>query len=149
MTRASHRAISLVLLSFSATACYTTYTGIYWLEAVHSPREIQFNDLRHSVAIAIQEFGFREFGFPEFEDQVTAWIHTQGTTVPATAYLRGVEARVTVAVDDRPLSITIRDHSNRVETEFVRTLKGRIERRLETDLGVRGLRFKRQLDLFG
>ena len=59
--------------------------------------------------------------------------------------LPGSDARITIAVRlDRP-SITLRDHSNSKETEFVKVLKKRIEDYL-TQQGVVGASFERQSD---
>jgi hypothetical protein len=69
----------------------------------------------------------------------------EGSIVPALRGLSGSEVHITIAIRlDRP-SITLRDHSNSKETEFVKELKKQIEDYLAQQ-GVIGVSFERQSD---
>ena len=80
--------------------------------------------------------------------RVRVWHSGSGPIAPELSTLEGADAFITVAVVREPPRITIRDFDNVDETEFVRTLKQRLEKRLEERYGVRGLQFKRQSDLW-
>ena len=148
MREALRTALVVCTLAGIGGGCwYSTYTGIYWVERTRPTSDIQFHRLRDSVASAIQEFGFRNFGMPQFEDEVSSFIHTRQTIKRTTAHLEGAYARITIAVGTKPLTITIRYLSNNHETEFVRALKERIEKQLEADFGVRSIQFERQMDI--
>jgi len=115
-------------------SCYRTYTGIYW---IRDSRSIDLHQIDQQIYEAIRDLGFVriERGYIEKSAQV----------LPATRLrLEGDESMVTVAVSDDPLAITVRDLSNRRETEFTREVKRRIELCLREKYGLKDLKFERQ-----
>ncbi len=136
--------IALGVLSWLMSACYQTYTGIYFLNRSHDVSRAQAEEIAHDIGDALSDFGFVEKRQTEGNPMVS-FASGQRTIAPQLARLSGSDARINVAIGlDRP-SITIRDMSNTEETEFVKALKGRIERRLEAN-GISGARFQRQKD---
>jgi hypothetical protein len=140
----ARRIVALGVLSWLMPACYQTYTGIYFLNRSHEVSRAQAERIARDLGVALAGFGFSEMREPEGNPMVS-FASGQRPVSPDLAGLAGSDARISVAVRlDRP-SITIRDMSNTEETEFVKALKGSIERQLEAN-GIPGARFERQKD---
>jgi len=138
------RTIALGLLSCLISACYQTYTGIYFLSRSHEVSRAQAEEVADDLAIALGEFGFVEKRQTESNPMVS--FASGGRAIAQEfANLAGSDASINVAIGlDRP-SITIRDLTSTEETEFTKALKRNIEGQLEAN-GISGARFERQKD---
>jgi hypothetical protein len=137
-------AFAAFILVSVISGCFSTYTGIYWLDHAAGREEIDTEALRRSVATAIDGLGFA----PVADGSGTSFIHDGVVPTATSAHLDGADARITIGIAAKPPTITIRDLKNTRETEFVRTLKSRIESQLRADLGISDARFERQRDIF-
>lgn len=138
------RIVALAIVSSHMPACYQTYTGIFFLNRSHEVSRAQAERVARDIGVALAGFGFSEMREPEGNPMVS-FASGHRSVSPELASLAGSDARISVAVRlDRP-SITIRDMSNTEETEFVKALRGSIERQLEAN-GISGARFERQKD---
>lgn len=119
---------------FMMASCHRTYTGIYWLR---DARTIRVQEVDQAIYDAIQDLGFRR--------EEPGLISKSVTDPPAHGRrLEGDEAGVDVTVSGGPLAITVRDYSNRQETEFTRELKRRIELCLREQFGLTDVKLSRQ-----
>ncbi len=129
------RALTVAATAFSV-ACYQTYTGIYWIRGDHP---ITVHAVNACVLDATRDLGFRRKEAGDFGKYPES-LPMDGVRI------EGDQAAVGVAVSDDPISITLRDYSNRRETEFTREVKRRIEQCLLEEYGLTDLEFRRQLE---
>lgn len=144
------RAIILGVLGWLICSCFSSYTGIYFLERSQEVTWTQTEEIVRSLRNTLATYGIYE------DDRRT---DSKGSTAvvffsrrqPASSLnvrkLTGSNAHISIAIGVDRRHITIRDFSNLVETDFMRALKGSIERELEKN-GIPGARFERQMELF-
>ena len=121
------RIVALGIVSWLMPACFLTYTGIYFLSRPHEVSRAQAERIARDLGVALAAFGFSEVHQPE-GNPLVVFSSERRPVPPELASLAGSDARISVAVDLDSPSITIRDMSNAEETEFVKALKGSIER---------------------
>jgi hypothetical protein len=125
-------------------SCYYTYTGIYFLDRSDNLTPARAEEIGHGMAGVVDGYGFALQKGTE-GNPMLSFASGQRAISPALRSLSGSDARITIAVRlDRP-SITLRDHSNSKETDFVKSLKMQIEGYL-VQQGVVGASFERQSD---
>lgn len=133
-------------LSASLGACYLTYSGIYYLEPVHSSSPLRPPQVIAVLQPVLAEFGFARMPHEESESE-RAWGSGHGPIAPQFAGLAGAKDFVTVAISGDPTTtITIRDFDDLDETPFVRALKHQIVTHLKEHLGLPAPRWKRWMD---
>jgi len=141
--------IFLLITAFTITVgCYSTYTGIYFIDRATQKPSVRPVNLENQITEVLKPFGFRVISMPyEFPNYVM-FSHRQQETLPGFASLDGANSNISIAVNLRNLTITIRDFDHNKETEFILVVKKAIEQRLETQYGIEGLKFERQIDIF-
>lgn len=126
--------VLILVIGAMTVSCYRTYTGIYW---IRGDRTLELEHVDRQIYFAIRDLGF------ERKRPGVYWNHPE--EIPAGhPRLEGDQGFVSVAISGEPLTITLRDLSNRRETDFTREVKLRIERCLEIDYGLKDVEFKRQ-----
>jgi len=144
------RVLVLGVLSWLVCSCYSTYTGIYFLERSQEVTRTQAEEIARDLRGKLLALGFTE-GDPLVDSTggvIGAHFYKRrGPSSSEVRNLSGSNAHISVAIGLEGPFITIRDYSNNVETDYMRALKSSIERVLE-DKDISGARFERQMELF-
>lgn len=142
---------ALSLLTSSCQYMNYTYSGTYFLERSREVSPTQVEQIARDLRGALSAFGFmcNEASSYYSGDLVAVCSKSkvQHPGVVSISSLSGSNAKMSIAIGIDPASITIRDYSNTVETDFMRTLKRTIEQQLE-DNGIPAARFEHQNDVF-
>lgn len=140
------RWIPTALLCSFLAGCYATYTGMYFVREATEKPPAEFADIGDRLYMAIRPFGFRKMEPPEPESDSILFLKTAGDRPEGDAPIEGRDAQITIAIDLRDLIITVRDWTYSEETDFMRRLRSTIERLLEEQYGIAGIKFRRQRD---
>ena len=138
----------IIFLSAILGGCYTTYSGIYFLDRVERPQSITFDGIESEIASVLEPFGFQKNQLPkELQARGAVFSHDIGDGGKELMSLSGAGSHISVSVNVQNLTITVRDYDNDKETDFTRAIKAAIEKRLQERYQLRGLKFDRQVDI--
>lgn len=129
------------------SGCYTTYSGIYFLDRAQRPASVTFDDIAAQMTAVLEPFGFRREQMPQGMNDMILFSHERTNEKDKVHAQSGEGARISVTVLLRGPSITIRDYDNNKETSFTRAIKSAIEKRLQEHYQLKGLKFERQVDI--
>jgi hypothetical protein len=142
------KVLLIIFLFTILSGCYTTYSGIYFLDRAQRPASVTFDDIAAQMTDVLEPFGFRKNKLPkELETRGIVFSHYVSDGDKELISLSGAGSHVSISINLQNLSITIRDYDNDKETDFTRAIKRAIEKRLQEYYKLRGLKFERQVDI--
>ena len=145
--------ICAITVIFLINGCiYTDYTGFYHLSrdsenfANRPATADELNFIEKSVKNIAVEFGFLEADHMEWQYSNTIFFTKRPTIKTKYDHLNGFESIIGIYLlkDPGSISITIKDWKNTSETDFVKTLKARLEKELGKEIDMKKVRFRRK-----
>lgn len=141
------RLLLFVFIVVTLTGCYTTYSGIYFLDRAERPQSVTFDDIAAQMVDVLEPFGFRREQMPQGMDDMIVFTYDRRSGKNKMQTMSAEGARISIGIDLRESSIGIRDYDNDKETAFTKAIKSAIEKRLQEHYRLKGLKFERQVDV--
>ena len=145
--------IAAALLSLLLVSCYTTYSGIYWLDSPDHLTAARVEALGVGLEQVLAPYGFG-LSAPIDGHQLLLYYSGVNPISPSLQKLSGSDARIDVFVVfveksvffSEHATLSVGDYNNDYETEFMKSLRSRIEAYL-AEKGLQNIKFQRQREL--
>ena len=142
--------IAAALLSLLLVSCYTTYSGIYWLDSPDHLTAARVEALGVGLEQVLAPYGFG-LSAPIDGHQLLLYYSGVNPISPSLQKLSGSDARIDVFVNfveksvffSEHATLSVGDYNNDYETEFMKSLRSRIEAYL-AEKGLQNIKFQRQ-----
>lgn len=147
--------ICLIATIFFINGCISTdYAGFYNLSrdsesfANRLPTADEFSYILNAIRNTAEEFGFAETDKANLKGSSYDFVDMFKKHGIKTQYdhLKGSDSviNVNMVIDPKYMSILIRDRENTYETDFIKTLKAKLENELSKKIDMKKVRFKRK-----